>query len=1128
MNVRQLLAILLLLISSPSVAFTYRDSSRLVQGNWIKLRISETGIYKLTYNDLLQMGLKHPEKAKIYGYGGWKLNQVLKTDQTDDLPQVAVWRETGNDGVFNNGDFILFYGRGPLQWNYNEKEDEYIHQHNPYSNHGYYFISDNEEDNLEVAEAKQPNSTNVQYTTDTYDYYARHETDLYNYLQSGCEYYGEAFNTTPQRFSFYIPGITNDPGRLTVDMVSNVDPAYPASYTVHINDTEYINHPFPTNSASNRHVKAKSAKKSVEWHGKKEESNQITIQYKRKGPEYARLNYIRLNCKTKLQLQGSHTFFRDKQSRGKTTRYQLSATTSGIKVWDVTSANQIYNIPLQHKDDNYSFLSSSSDTIREYVIFNPNANFPKPDILGNVPNQNLHAITQAEMVIITQPNLRSQAEVIANIHRLRENMSVVVIEPEKIYNEFSSGTPDATAYRRFLKMLVDKKVGGDFLLLFGDGTYDNRLLTNDSPYQSPFEFILTYQSPNSISDFNSYVTDDYFGFINDDEGATLGNDQIDLCVGRIPVSTPNEANGYVAKLLTYINNQHKGVWKNNITFWADDEDNNLHMEQADQLAQKIESNYPQFIVNKVYIDAFKQQTTTLGNSYPDAKKKLNNLIENGQLIINYTGHGSVMGLTGEDLFTKSDIQNMPHNDKPALWITATCDFTRFDNSEQSAGEKLLLNKQSGAIATFSTTRIVNASPNFSLNKTLLDNLFLKKNGKRLRLGEVMRNTKRVLGNGDNKLNFTLFGDPALYLSYPEYKINVTTFKGKPVGKFGTDTIKALETITLSGTIVTPADTMATQFNGPLTVTVFDSKETIQTLNNDGTADEVFNFSERSRILYSGNTTVKNGEFSLSFTVPKDISYSLKSGSINLYAHDDQNNEAQGVFNRFVVGGTGDQITADTIGPRIAVYLNDTTFSTGGKVNETPLLIVHAQDESGINKSGNSIGHDITLILDKNTNNPIILNNYFENMDNGKEGVLRYRLEELSEGIHTLYFKIWDIYNNSSALSIDFEVVKGLKPSIEEVYVLDDRESGLATFHIHHSSPLPNTEITIEILDSFGQSLWKNHETVYSNSNDYAKTWNKTGYQGNKLPAGLYLYRVSITPPNAKTSVKSGKIILSEQ
>ncbi len=632
-------------ISAQAASYSFATSSKLATGNWIKIRIPKTGIYKLTYNDLVSMGIKKPEQAKIYGYGGKALDMQFLTTKEDDLPQVAIWRETGSDGVFSSGDYILFYGRGPISWYYDSTNKEYIQSNNPYSNEGYYFVSDNDEE--VVSMPKQTSLATASQTVTSYDYYDVHEKELYNFLLSGSEFYGEPFySTTPQTFSFNIPGITQEDGLLTVDLVAKVDPTYRSSFTAQIGATTLISTDMPTSSPSDSYTKARSGKTTAAWKDAKSENTSVTITYKRTGSETARLNYIRLNCKATLGLYDSYTFFRNMSSINSNTKYLFANTSSKNIIWDVTSAVNVQQMETVVSGSDLSFTTLQS-TLKEYVILNPSATFEKPTILGKVVNQNLHALDTAQFIIITQPSLRSQAEVLANIHRLRDGLTVAVVEPEEIYNEFSSGTPDATAYRWFMKMLQETNRGGNYLLLFGDGTYDNRLLTVANKDKTPFSFILTYESPNSISAYSSYVSDDYFGFLDDNEGSSLGTNVLDVGIGRIPVSTIEDARANVAKILAYMNNKNPGTWKNNLVFFADDEDNNLHMSQADQLAERVLQNNPEFIINKVLIDAYKQVTSATGSSYPDAKSKLLNLIDNGQLIVNYTGHGNTVCLTGK-------------------------------------------------------------------------------------------------------------------------------------------------------------------------------------------------------------------------------------------------------------------------------------------------------------------------------------------------------------------------------------------------------------------------------------------------------------------------------------------------
>jgi hypothetical protein len=498
-------------------------------------------------------------------------------------------------------------------------------------------------------------------------------------------------------------------------------------------------------------------------------------------------------------------------------------------------------------------------------------------------------------------------------------------------------------------------------LLFGDGTFDNRMITSEWKNLTNLNLLLTYQSKESLNMY-TYVTDDYFGFLDDSEGANLSGDKLDIGIGRFPVRTLEEAKIAVNKSIAYIENKTAGAWKNNISFVADDGDNNLHMSQANLLADYLETNHPEFLINKIYFDAYKKQSSGGKVGYPDVNARILKELKSGQMILNYTGHGSTAYWGAEGVLSQSEIKQFNYPYLP-LWITATCDFARFDAVNTSAGEDVFLNPTSGGIALFTTTRVVDANPNFQINKQLINNLFVKNGGKRLSLGDIMRTTKVSLGNDLNKLNFTLIGDPALTLSYPGKEMRITEVNGQPVGSEPIQ-LKALDKVTVKGEVLTPDRKRDTDFSGVLSPTMLDSKQTLTTLDNDKTGNP-FSYTTYPNVMYTGKDSVRQGEFSFSFTVPKDISYSNNNGKLSLYAGNTQTrDEAQGAFLQFKVGGTSDSAQKDTVGPEILyAYLNDSTFRDGGRVNTTPLFVAYLRDESGVNISGSSIGHDVMLVID---------------------------------------------------------------------------------------------------------------------------------------------------------------------
>lgn len=767
--------------------------------------------------------------------------------------------------------------------------------------------------------------------------------------------------------------------------------------------------------------------------------------------------------------------------------------------------------------------------LREFVLVQTNQTFPSPEVVGEVASSNLHGLEQRDMIIISAPSLVQQAERLAVAHREKDGLTVEVVTPEAIYNEFSSGTPDATAYRRLMKMFYDRSssLGNPpkYLLLFGDGIYDNRGISGEVQGVSWSNMLLTFQSQESLNVY-SYATDDYFAFLEDNSGSNFSRDKMCLGVGRFPIRTVTEATQMVDKTISYMENKDSGSWKNNVTFVADDGNNEdsfttNHMKQADQLAEAIEEMQPGFLVNKVYFDAYKR--SSLG-TYPDVHNEIEKLLKSGQLLINYTGHGSTTHWADESVWTQTDINNSSYKHLP-VWVTATCDFTRFDDVKTSAGESVFLNPTSGGIALFTTTRVVFSGNNANLNKALIDNLFQEGANSRYTLGEAMMYTKRQL-NDSNKLNFILIGDPALKFAYPEYKARVTAVNGEAVSDEPFE-FKALSRITVEGEILNPSGSFAADFTGVLSSTIFDSQSSITTLGN---SSEKFTYLDYPNTIYIGRDSVRNGKFSFTFMVPKDISYSNKKGKLNLYASS-ETKEAQGSFFDFIVGGTSDTAETDTIGPKIRqIYLNDSSFVSGDKVNTTPYFVAKLWDKSGVNITGSSVGHDMMLTIDSMPSMSYNLNSYYALLpDSENEGLVQFSIPEMEPGMHTAEFKVWDILNNSTTYTFTFEVAEGLKPNLIEMYATPNPARDQVEFFLHHNRPESNLKVTVMVYDMTGKFLWSTEKSGSSELfKAYIVTWNLTDNGGRRLRPGVYLYRAAISTNNSKEATKANKLIILAQ
>lgn len=1122
--------IYIFIISLLFCSYTWADNSRyaskslLAEGKWVKIRVDKTGIYKLTYADLESMGFSDPSKVSVHGYGGWPLDEDFSKEYIDDVPSTPVWR--GND-------YLLFYGKGPVKWEYDSSSQAFVHTNNPYSLYGYYFVTDATPTN-DMASVAQASGASTRITT--YDDYLLHEQDLVSVSQSGREFFGEDFSgATPRTISTFssIPGITDADGKVTMRFISRINSGS-GTASLSINDSELLDVTIPSiqtvDSKIRSYTKAISGMTAALWKGSKSEKNNVVVSYSSSGHTNVRLDYIRMQFVRTLRPYGAYTFFRSLASVGNVSRFVVGEANANTLVFDVTDA---LNVKKMETDLNGSELSFTipAGSLREFVVVQANQTFSSPEVVGEVASSNLHGLEQRDMIIIAAPSLVQQAERLAAAHREKDGLTVEVVTPEAVYNEFSSGTPDATAYRRLMKMFYDRSASlgnpPKYLLLFGDGLFDNRGVSSDVQGISRSNMLLTFQSRESLNVY-SYATDDYFAFLEDDSGTSLERDKMCVGVGRFPVRTVTEATQMVDKTISYMENKNPGSWKNNVTFVADDGNNEDsfstgHMSQADQIADDIAENHSGFLVNKVYFDAYKR--SNLG-TYPDVHDEIEKLLKSGQLLINYTGHGSTTHWADEAVWTQADINNSSYENLP-VWVTATCDFTRFDDVKTSAGESVFLNPASGGIALFTTTRVVFSGSNFSLNKALIDNLFQENVNDRYTLGEAMMYTKRQLWD-TNKLNFILIGDPALKLAYPEYKARVTAVNGEAVSDNPFE-FKALSRITVEGEILDPSGEFAADFSGVLNSTVFDSQSSITTLGN---SSDKFTYLDYPNTIYIGRDSVRDGKFSFTFMVPKDISYSNEEGKLNLYASSETlKKEAQGSFFDFIVGGTSDTAETDTIGPEIRqIYLNDSSFVSGDKVNATPYFVARLWDKSGVNITGSSVGHDMILTIDSMPSMSYNLNSYYALLpDSENEGLVQFSVPELEPGTHTAEFKVWDILNNSTTYVFTFEVEEGLKPNLIEIYATPNPARDQVEFYLHHNRPESNLKVTVMVYDMTGKFLWSAEKSGSSELfKAYVVTWNLTDNGGRRLRPGVYLYRAAISANNSKEATKANKLIILAQ
>ena len=1066
--------ILALITLSAYAKYNFAEESVLKEGKWIKISVAETGIHKITYQQLKDMGISNPANVHIHGYGGAMLDENFASGlefYKDDLPENAIYFHTGTDGVFNENDYILFYAQGPVSLKYNETKEIFEHTVNPYSNYGYYFITENDEPQKVIPEAEYDLPPIHIELNETLNYYYIDKEEE-NLIQSGRMWVGDKFNSknTKKTYNFNIPNRLENSNiyfnfkSVGVSSVTN-------SLDVDLNGERTFNVILYATQDSHQKGNLGTINSSIKLSNENDDIKvNLNFNYNSTQAD-AYIDYMSINAHRKLITDGSEPLFIFYPSSYfpyiKST-YNIVSNNKNLLFWEITDEHNITNVTPTETETGYKF-TTPFDIERKFLAFDPNINYPTISSYETIQNQNLHSLKNIDVVIISDSKLVEAAESLGEFHKKHDNLSYKVLTVDPIYNEFSSGTPDITAYRMFLKMLYDKANNKEeapkFLILFGLSSYDNRGISNEK-YD-----ILSFQAKESLNTIYSYITDDYLGFLDDGEGGYIETAKLDISIGRIPANTKEEAMGYVEKVKRYVTSKNKDSWSNDILFVGDDGDANLHSKQANMLADTVYSRHPEFAPRKLFLDSYKMVQYASGATYPEAKENIWRYLNKGVLLFNYTGHGSTNSLTSELMITKADIINM-RNSNLAVWITATCDFSRFDNYERSAGMEVILNPNGGGIASLTTTRSVYSSSNIALVQAAYNFLLPTKEETEtdniMSIGEIMKNAKIALGSDQNKLSFTLMGDPIIKLFYPDNivitdSINSQVPEDAQIKALGLTTIKAH---------VEKNNNIQTDFNGIAYVTLYDKKENLQTLGQG--KNTPMPYEDYNNIIFSGEVPVVNGELEITFMVPKDINYNEGHGRLTYFIVNEDNTEnGHGYCQDFIIGGTDPNVDTSSNGPISKAYINTPNFVNGQEVDNTPIFYAHLWDDFGINTIGAGIGHDIILKLNNDPNQTYNLNNYYTaSLGDYKSGTVKFNLPKLADGEYSLLFRAWSLQNISTTNELNFVVKSDAPAVVEEFTVYPTPATEYVNFYLKYDRPEDIIDLEFTVIDLAGKKLWR--------------------------------------------------------
>ncbi len=1112
--------------SEKTTLHRYAGESVLNTGTWYKIGVMQSGVYKLSYSDLQNLGIDvnniNPKNIKLFGQYNGMLSEANDVTRADDLTEDAIEVKGEEDGVFDAADYVLFAAQGPVIWYYNPFSGNYEHKNNIYSDTTFYFLTVGDTPGRRISEITPPSGQPLETFT-TFDDFAAVDNDLENVAKSGKLWVGERFavDTNSRQFVFDFPNrIVSQSVSVKLHAVARgVKFTY---FSVKVNGRQVIDSSRINYVGPNSGYYAKQVTKIKNF---VDSNEKLTVDVIRETDDLSAvgwLDYLELNAKCTLKWREGQMLFGNHYSMNAANvyKFEVSSVPQNIEIWDITDVANPKAMALQRSGTDVSF-NVQGEVNQRFIAFD-GTQFLSPSVIRQIPNQNLHGIGNLNFVIITPSIFLPQAHELADLHRKNDNLVTEVVTTEQVYNEFSSGMQDVSALRDFVRMLYKRGSFGNkpgYLLFFGDASFDykNRVEGNNN-------MVPTFESAESLKYTTSFATDDFFGLLDDDEGLNaVGN--LDVGIGRLPVTTTRQADIALAKIKNYTEASEAVChdWRNTICFVADDQDMNLHLNQAQSLIAIVDTAFPQLNINKIFADAYFREKISGGYRYPEAHEAIKEQVDAGALIMNYTGHGGLTGWSEEHILDMPSIRSFNNYNRLPLFITDTCEFSRFDDPLfLSAGEEVFLNENGGSIALMTTTRLAYAHANIALNSRIYYNLKNTEGNELPRLGDLMRMSK--VPSNTNFLNFALLGDPALKLAFPKYKV-VTTSLQTVTGKI-TDTVQAMATITVKGEITqngTPVD----DFNGFLYPKVFDKQSVYETRANDPRSFKQ-NFTLYDKILYSGKCSVSNGEFSFTFVVPSEIAFQYGQGRISYYAVDTVGfADASGYYENLIVGGIDEDAATDDQGPDISLYMNKPGFENNDFIGSNATLVALLSDANGISHTGMNIGRDILLVLDDDYTNARVINNYFTpDVDSYQSGRVEVPLNDLSEGAHTVAVRAWDLMGNSSIQQIGFYVKTNGDVALNEVVAYPNPFKNNTNLRFYNKSGGTDLTVTINIFTLTGRLVGTKKTKLSGVGNEVVipLEWQSVVNGSDDPGAGVFIYEMMVSGSNGSKEIVRQKLI----
>ena len=1110
----------------------YATNSKLASGTWVKISVKEDGMYLLSESALRSYGFSNPSEVKVYGYGGRRLPEILDESYLDDMPQTpSVWLD---------GRGLVFYGQG-VWWAEEGYGSYWRPATNPFTTEGYYFLSDRQEERLIPA---QTGSEGAQKPVNAFWHTVWHKNEMQTPGECGHLLLGEDFRYNPsQEFRLELPEIMPDTvAYMEASFVANSSVASSVCYPVNGEKTDTIPS-YRVNPNTDGHTHGIESLSRRELRKLDKEQMRVGVIYKPSGSvSLANLNYISVTYLRRLDM--SKMAGVPFSLAGTERAVSLPGAPNDAVVWDITDPMNVEAVRTRRSGD---ALTWTSDYIsrRRYIAWSQSHKFLSPNVVGRVAAQDLHSLPVTDMVILTFPEWRSQAERLAEFHRQPgpDSLSVTVLTPDAIYNEFSSGSPDVMAFRKFFKMMYDRGAAQGhplrYVIMMSRVTFDNRRITPQIQ-RLGYPTMPAWFTDAGLSDNSAYTTDDVMAFLEDGSGRDKGRDRLSIALGRLPVTSLSDATDAVDKIINYSTNSPRGNWRNHVLFLADDQDGAIHMDQSErQQKYMMESaSGEDLFFKKIYVD----QYDLVSNVCVQGRADFYRMLDEGVMWWSYIGHASTNALTGEGIVTYSDLNSLYLRHFPVIYA-ATCNFLRWDSPTVSGAELLFMNPNGGVSAAISATRPVYIADNGYLSDAVGRNAFARDTDGRLRtIGQIYTASKNnflvngVVASNTNKLRYVLLGDPAMRMAMPSPRVVLDTVNGEPFVSPDADdgeptTLMARQQVTITGHIENPSGGLFSGFSGILTSTLYDAETSYTTQGHGGS--KVVTYDQPGGRLFVGNDSIRDGRFTLNISMPAEVADNYRPASLNMFAVSDSGDEAVGVNREFYVYGMDPDALPDDVPPSIdECYLNHPSFRNGNTVNPSPMLIARVSDDRAINMSTAGIGHQMLLTLDNGaTNYTDVSQFYTPNTDGTPGGTIAYPLENLTPGEHSLRLRVWDTAPNSAEETITFNVAAEVTPIIYDVYTDTNPASVQANFYISHDRPGRSLDVTIEVFDLMGRRVWEGSQTARSDMfSSVPVVWNLTDQAGRRVNRGIYLYRATVSDETSgdKTATATRKLAVTAQ